>query len=127
MIDHNKLLEQIETSQEFYAEYGLYPEAGPGGDQAFDAWAADVAHQALVEVKYLQCELEQLRDIAYNSGHHPCVDCGDWLHRDDMERGADNELRCTTPCHQDYEESEGDGCPGCEGGVPANCVCGRAN
>jgi len=76
--------------------------------------------------------IERCKDLLFALAeleHRECCECMDIKHENDMVLDDTyDEWRCV-PCHEDMQaETGGDfGCPGCEGGVPANCVCGREN
>ena len=80
------------------------------------------------KIDKLKEELARLEEmILEEDGFHLCEECLEVQREDDMtEAGNSGEWRCTKRCHENYlEETKGRGygCPGCEGGVPANCTC----
>jgi hypothetical protein len=40
-------LDRIKEERDYHAEHARYSENGPGKDQAFDDWAADIAEKAM--------------------------------------------------------------------------------
>jgi len=76
----------------------------------------------------LVARIKGLESVLELNEIHACHGCGDWHHTDDLTE-EDGDQWCED-CHDEHMteiNAPGYGCPGCEGGVPANCVCGREN